>query len=79
MYAATALLHLSWQFRRSRGNLYRIFNQATGITQKEYFTEQLRLFKAAVEQVGQKNIIIKGDFNLDENQKYMEQTCEKDY
>ena len=51
-------------------NVYRVFNPENGLTQKEYFINQLKLMKDALVNLGQRIPIILGDFNLDENKHY---------
>ena len=47
-------------------NVYRSFNPPNGITQKVAFAQQLNLIKTAVSNSKDREIIILGDFNLDE-------------
>ena len=51
-------------------NLYRLFNPSGGISQKDYFINQIRLIKLALHELGGREPLILGDFNLDENKKY---------
>ena len=47
-------------------NVYRSFNPPNGITQKVAFAQQLNIIKTAVFNSKEREIIILGDFNLDE-------------
>ena len=51
-------------------NLYRVFNPQNGRTPTENFIAQLQLIKNAITQDPSKNIIITGDFNLDDSKKF---------
>ena len=46
-------------------NLYRVFNPVNGMTQREFFTNQMRVVRNAFVQNNNNNIILTGDFNLD--------------
>ncbi len=60
-------------------NVYRSFNPPGGETQRQMFTRQLDLIQiAAVEDPEYKSIIL-GDFNLDDNKKYMNSYSHKLY
>ena len=51
-------------------NLYRVFNPQNGRTQTENFLNQLQLIKNAITQDSSKNVILTGDFNLDDSKKF---------
>ena len=46
-------------------NIYRVFNPVNGMTQKEFFINQMRIVKHAIHTNLNQNIILTGDFNLD--------------
>ena len=50
--------------------VYRVFNPPGGQTQRQYFTNQLQLIKQATEQAANMNVVILGDFNLNEELKF---------
>ena len=50
-------------------NLYRVFNPQNGRTPLQNFQAQLRIITQAIAQYKSKNIIITGDFNLDDAKK----------
>ena len=52
-------------------NVYRSFNPPGGITQRAMFSKQLQLIKTAIEENQSVRPIVLGDFNLDENKKYL--------
>ena len=51
-------------------NVYRQFNPQHNLTQSEHFTLQLNTIKTLVENAQNRNIIIAGDFNLDDDKRY---------
>ena len=51
-------------------NVYRVFNPVNGTTQLDYFKNQIRLIKPALNNLGTRKPIIIGDFNLNEDRKY---------
>ena len=50
--------------------VYRIFNPPGNVTQHDFFTSQLNLIRQATDQRGSKNVVVIGDFNLNEEMKY---------
>ena len=51
-------------------NLYRVFNPVNGMSQSEFFENQLRIIKKAHDSKNNYNIVLMGDFNLDHAKKY---------
>ena len=60
-------------------SIYRSFNPPGVETQREMFSRQLALIKTAVINDKIKKIILLGDFNLDENKRYMHNYSHKLY
>ena len=46
-------------------NIYRVFNPTNGMSQNEFFLNQLRIVCKAIETRNGRKIILNGDFNLD--------------
>ena len=51
-------------------NLYRVFNPQNGRTQIENFQAQLDIIQNAMSNDSNKNVLITGDFNLDDSKRY---------
>ena len=59
--------------------VYRIFNPQAGITQRNYFSNQLNMIKQATDLAGRNKVVILGDFNLNEEMKYCPHYSHKAY
>ena len=60
-------------------NVYRVFNPTGLVSQREYFTNQLRKIKNAVADARNRSCIILGDFNLNEEMKFRHDYSHKAY
>ena len=51
-------------------NFYRLFNPPNNLNQTQHFSIQLEKIKGMCENLGERKILIAGDFNLDDSKRY---------
>ena len=73
------VLDLDLQKKYRMIGIYRVFNPPGATTQRAYFSNQINLIRTAITGFSNSNLIILGDFNLNESMRYSQDYSHKEY